>query len=85
MTEFPRQAPRNVPPQYGETGAEANQRCAANREAYARWHAYWYGSRCLDCGLVRANVVHEQDPENSPEGAAYHAELEHHPFLGGEP
>jgi len=26
------------------------------------------------------NVVHEMDPEHSPEGAAYHATFAHHPF-----
>jgi len=42
------------------------------------WHAY--GDPCADCGLVRFNVVHEMDPENSPEGPEYHADFAHHPF-----
>lgn len=38
------------------------------------------GLNCAVCGLKEINVVHEQDPEHSPEGPEYHAEFAHHQF-----
>lgn len=66
------------PPADGETSAEASARRAANRADRDAWHAWW--SAPCRCGLVRGNVAHEQDPEHSIEGPAYHAEFEHHAF-----
>lgn len=77
---IPRAAPRREPPAPGETPREARHRRAEYRRRYGEWHDYWYGTRCARCGTVRANVVHEQDPGHSPEGAAYHATLKHHVF-----
>jgi hypothetical protein len=68
------------PPAKGETGKQARARRARNkvaRDEYTRWIT----ARCKACGQVRINVVHEQNPAESPEGEAYHADIVHHRFV----
>ena len=72
-------APVYRPTVPGETVQQANERRYANKRDRDAWHAYG-DMRCARCGMVRHHVSHEMDPENSPEGAAYHADFAHHPF-----
>lgn len=67
-------------PYQGERSRDAQERRRRNREARDAWEARW-SARCAQCGHVRFHVSHEMDPETSPEGPAYHAEFEHHPFV----
>jgi hypothetical protein len=75
-----RSRPARRPPVEGETKYQAQQRRAANNADIAGWNAF-ADTRCGECGLVRFHVSHEMEPENSPEGAAYHAGFAHHEFV----
>ena len=76
--------PAYRPPVPGETSRDKSRRNYLNRCDRAAWHAY-SDARCARCGMVRFHVSHEMDPEHSPEGAAYHADLPHHPFEAARP
>ena len=73
------QHPKYRPPVPGETSSEKARRTRANRLDREARHRY-SDALCARCGMVRFHVSHEQDPEHSPEGAAYHADFAHHPF-----
>ena len=78
-TRYPPQATWE-PPVHGESAREAKERRARNRAARDERYALM-DARCSVCGHVRGHVEHEMDPENSPEGAAYHADFDHHAFV----
>lgn len=62
-----------------ETFAARRERMRRDRkERWDRWDREM--EQCAMCALARTNVVHQQDPEHSPEGAAYHAGFAHHEF-----
>lgn len=67
-------------PEPGESTREATQRRHLNAKRRDAWRWLW-DDRCA-CGQVRFHVTHEQDPENSPEGMDYFADMLDalHPF-----